>query len=523
MKYILLTFFFLFPFFVFGQNLQYSIQTSSVEDAQLGNSLSWLDDLNGDGYAEFAVGAPGDISSGNSTGGKVYIYNGTNGSIIRTIESPTPQGSSWFGFQVIRIQDRTNDGIGELLISAPFYNLPSLTDAGLVFCFNPVNGTLLFSIQSPLPSSYAFFGYSISEIGDTNLDSIPEIGVGEIGAGLVHIFYGSTLNLSYTLIPPISENCISFGHILSGIPDVNQDNCSDIIAGAYCQGDVFVFSGSNGSVLGIIDLGITSIEQGFGYSVLGIPDVNNDGKGDFLVGAPYAEIDSVLNSGKVYLMSGSNWSILQTFQQDTPTIDGWFGLSMAYLGDINQDGVTEIGISSVNELQSDTIFAGKLYIFSVNGNLLATINPPEVQHESYFGFAISGGVNLTGTTSKDIIVSSSRYDSQEFQNVGKVFVYEFTSNAISDNLTKLLPVSTLNLYPNPFNHQLSVQVNTNSISKIEISLVDIQGRELTTIYKGISSGNTHIQYPFQGLSSGTYFVRLRTENSVLNKKVLFIR
>ena len=52
--------------------------TGSIADGKAGFSLAVIDDLNGDGYRELAIGAPNTSFGGSSRAGAVYLVNGQN-------------------------------------------------------------------------------------------------------------------------------------------------------------------------------------------------------------------------------------------------------------------------------------------------------------------------------------------------------------------------------------------------------------------------------------------------------------
>src|SRR4051794_23111012 len=55
----------------------------------------------------------------------------------------------------------------------------------------------------------------------------------------------------------------------------------------------------------------------FGGSVAGVYDVNGDGKGDLIVGAP-AEAGGAMGSGRAYIIDGATCQILHTLHSPNP-------------------------------------------------------------------------------------------------------------------------------------------------------------------------------------------------------------
>jgi hypothetical protein len=88
-----------------------------VPDAQFGYSVAVIGDLNGDGYADLAVGAHWDASDGVRAG-RVYVYFGG-----RTLHAepdlviPSPQVGAWFGTTVLGAGDLNGDGFADLVVS----------------------------------------------------------------------------------------------------------------------------------------------------------------------------------------------------------------------------------------------------------------------------------------------------------------------------------------------------------------------------------------------------------------------
>ncbi|WP_339060362.1 FG-GAP repeat protein [Tepidibacillus marianensis] len=72
-------------------------------------------DVDGDGHSDIIVGAPQPIQGGK---GKVYIYSGKDGSLIRKFSSTVPRGNSDFG-TAVAAADFNGDGIDEVAIGAP--------------------------------------------------------------------------------------------------------------------------------------------------------------------------------------------------------------------------------------------------------------------------------------------------------------------------------------------------------------------------------------------------------------------
>lgn len=76
------------------------------------------------------------------------------------------------------------------------------------------------------------------------------------------------------------------------------------------------------------------------------------------------------------------------------------------------------------------------------------------------------------------------------------------------------------LYPNPANHQAFIRFELIQNSEVEFSLFDISGKLLQQTKDKFSIGNHLISIETENLTSGTYFVKLKSENSIQTLKLV---
>ncbi len=216
-----------------------------------GASATPLGDINGDGYDDFAVGAPGTSSYGYQNGGAVYIFLGWSGisDINVSRANATVYGdvaSLNFGTS-LSAGDVDGDGTVELVVGAP--------GGECVYVFEPpLSG--VHSVSSLLPSvvmanNTGRFGHAVDVIGDFNGDAFPDIAVGApdasapfASAGEVTVLSGSDLSVIANYTVPYYG--ASFSWSLAG-GDVNGDGLADLIVGApgaWGSGECYVYYGS---------------------------------------------------------------------------------------------------------------------------------------------------------------------------------------------------------------------------------------------------------------------------------------
>ena len=86
-------------------------------------------------------------------------------------------------------------------------------------------------------------------------------------------------------------------------------------------------------------------------------------------------------------------------------------------------------------------------------------------------------------------------------------------------------VITLNQnYPNPFNPSTVISYRLKKAQNVTLSVFDQLGRRVALLHNGAAeSGENRVTFEASSLSSGVYFYRLKTESSVLTRKMLLIK
>jgi len=107
--------------------------TGQVVGDIFGQDAALIGDIDGDGWADYAIGSPGGSEFRSSVGiGQVYVYSGQLGTVLNTYTSIDIQDI--FGWSVAGAGDINNDTVGDLIVGA-YRSDSSGTDAGSAFVF----------------------------------------------------------------------------------------------------------------------------------------------------------------------------------------------------------------------------------------------------------------------------------------------------------------------------------------------------------------------------------------------------
>ncbi|XP_067880585.1 integrin alpha-7-like isoform X2 [Heterodontus francisci] len=142
----------------------------------------------------------------------------------------------------------------------------------------------------------------------------------------------------------------------------------------------------------------------YGYAVATV-DLNSDGWMDLVVGAPYFfdRKEEIGGAVYVYINQAGRWSRVRSVRLNG-TKDSLFGLAVANIGDINQDGFGDIAVGAPYDGH------GKVYIYHGNNFGLNVIPAQIIEGETVgvtkFGYSIAGGLDIDDNFYPDMVVGS---------------------------------------------------------------------------------------------------------------------
>ena len=283
--------------------------------------------------------------------GRAFVFSGNNGRVLRTLDDPTPQEGARLGFAVAGLEDVNSDGVPDLLVGAPGKDTPDVDDSqvGIAYIFSGRDGSVIRSLNFPSPGpsdAGANFGAAVANAGQH------EVLIGAPRRSRAFVFNAATGALKFRIHSPNTERQPSFGFAVAAGKDLSGDGTRDFAIGApllnNLHGAVFIFSGTDGSLQRTLRSPDPQAFARFGASIFLSNDLTGDGRPDILVGAPEQKAKGQLTAGQVSIFR-DNGSRFKTVTSTTPQAFAGFGYSVA-TADFNGDGIPEpvIGVPFEN-------------------------------------------------------------------------------------------------------------------------------------------------------------------------------
>ncbi len=402
-----------------GANEGYTV--TGIPSARLGADVTGIADMNGDGWDEFALGAPGV----DSERGAVYVILGSaalsRSNVTLADWSPT-EGflilgaavGDRLGEAVASAGDLNGDGYGDLMVSAPGADVGG-SDAGVVYvvwgrpALSDINvagwsaangfrivgrepGTRLGDSRDDV-AGLTGNGQVLAAGGDYNGDGFADLLIGHPlsdaaanGAGAAYLILGragvsrgdvdtAALGADGFAIRPTGRSGWKLGQSVTFAYDFNNDGFDDVAVaatgsdlGAANGGAAFLIYGRAGTDFPTLDVNQLGASQGrrwvsseidsyLGYG-LAAGEFNGDGIADLYIGQPGKDHDGMQNAGAVHVIFGGTSQPFSTDVDLLPAAAGFslfgadtddhVGHGLAGAGDINADGLDDLVIGAYN-------------------------------------------------------------------------------------------------------------------------------------------------------------------------------
>ena len=415
---------------------------SNQVSAFLGFKVSNAGDVNGDGYSDVIAGA-WSYDNGQIDEGGAFLYLGSATGINNTASAirESNQAGASFGY-VSYAGDVNGDGYSDLIVGAAQFDDPEI-DEGAAFIYQgSPDGLKTTNNWATESNNYeANYGLSVASAGDINGDGYSDVLVGayiysvSYREGRAYLYLGAASGLSTTAAWTATgiQNSEYLGSCVSGAGDVNGDGYDDVLVGSYGysngqtqEGRAYLYYGSSGGLAVSAAWTYESDTAGaiLGRSVAAAGDVNGDGYGDIIIGAPqWGTTPTVTNEGKVYLFYGTPtipaaspvWTA-QSIQNNT-----FFGFPVASLGDVNGDGYSDIIVGAP---YYDNGFTDNGQVFVYYGSStglpgVASWTKTGTQASGYYGICVASAGDVNGDGYSDAIIGANGMGS----NAGAAYIY----------------------------------------------------------------------------------------------------
>jgi hypothetical protein len=413
-----------------------------------GSALAVVGDVNQDGWADFLVGQPGYdrvAPAATNIGAARLVYGGAP--VLASLIEGSANGSR-FGASMAACGDLNQNGVADVAVGEPGWN-------GGVGSVSLFDGSILDQSGTVQTLDYAQITGTVSggELGasiagghDLTGDGFPELLIGwpgfdgsgapDSGRVLVRDMVNSVA-WTHTSSTPGERlgSAVSFGH------DYDGDGVVDIVAGAprwsagfVADGRVQVFSGARfvnpaspaPLELYSLRLGFSStvFDLGLGASVLACGDLNGDGVGDILAGAPEYSVLSgfqIQNRGAMAVFSGATGTRMGLLIGSST--DRLGDALCADLGDFDGDGFADFvvagSMSDVGGTDSGVIKACRIFAASPTTYCTGKLNSQ----------GCTPAMAWSGTPSASSAASFTLSCTNALNQVSGIFFYSHAPNA----------------------------------------------------------------------------------------------
>ena len=242
-----------------GSAYVYNVTTGALVYT-FNNPAPAVADYFGNAVAVSGIYAAVAAAGNNSAAGSVYIYDLTTGSLAQTINNPTPSASfaEYFGNSVAISGEN-------VLISA--FDETGAIDTGSVYVYNARTGSLLHTLNNPTPAESDWFGESVGVSGDYAIIGAPNDDTSFTDSGAAYIYNIKTGALVHTLNNPSAAANDYFGDAVAISEKYAVVGAWGDDTGASNAGTVYVYDVVTGTLLATINNPSATADDNFGFAV----------------------------------------------------------------------------------------------------------------------------------------------------------------------------------------------------------------------------------------------------------------
>jgi hypothetical protein len=313
-----------------------------------GYSISTSGDLDGDGWPDIVIGAPGSAA----TGDYVEVRRGSDLTEYPWSPIHAPIDGVLFGWSVAIVGDYDGDGLDDIAVGAPGDNTQG-TDAGAVLIFRGVDGTGWTGGGPVVPQAKEYAGWALARVADIDGDGKDDVAI--------------------------------------GCPGYDSGGAVDVGRVTFRGTDQFVSGPVTAELVG------TQAGENYGDALAGGGDVNKDGVPDLVIGAPGWDGPGGVDHGRVEVRTGGAIQAPPPlwFSHEGTVASGTLGLSVAFAGDADHDGYDDVVAGAPNADGGD----GRALVWS--GRTSQVIYDRRGEDGERLGGAVAGGEDVDSDVYED--------------------------------------------------------------------------------------------------------------------------
>jgi hypothetical protein len=208
------------------RTLNHPAAGASEAGAAFGSAVANAGDVDKDGVSDMLIGAPGE--------GHAYLFSGKTGGLIFNLVGPFPEVLHSFGAAVAGGMDFNRDRIPDLVVGAPLQE----EVRGAAYIFNGSDGSLQRTLLPERRQQFAQFGAALCVASDLTGDRRPDVVVAAPGenvndlsqAGAITVFDGWRGRIAETINSTVPQRRALFGAAVTAA-DFDGDGVATVVAG----------------------------------------------------------------------------------------------------------------------------------------------------------------------------------------------------------------------------------------------------------------------------------------------------
>lgn len=312
-------------------------ESGASPNGRFGTAVESVGDVNGDGYADAMVGAPGGIDGAAELGQAVLLLGGA-ASLEQQPVVPPLETRNGFGSALAAAGDLNQDGFADVVVGAPFQSVGGVAEGSVWVALGGADEVVLVDLAVGLGQSGVQLGREVLVPGDVDGDGQVDVVASSYaggGAGAVFVFDNDAegpLGSGSLLLPRAGTGI--FGRALGNIGDADQDGVADLLIGEANggAGRLWTWYGASGAGLDPDRASEIEAQGEQPLTFAGVGDRDGDGYPD-AVASTGADVTLYRGSVGGFVSAGD----LLTGER--------FAVGATPLGDVTGDGVTDLALA----------------------------------------------------------------------------------------------------------------------------------------------------------------------------------